>query len=176
MAKLKSNDVVFVGGKGVVLNGFIFDVSSLHTRWAKSSHKPEPMPEMDVTFKNGYMHIQVECVRVGNTWSAEWFSGTVGGNVDKMMRLDHPKEIPPEMLNLAYSGKILIDGSPYDLALGQGHYGTTNPWWVASPLMQVENQTEPKAAFGDRYWIEGASPGSINGFRIALRSPAPRSS
>ena len=38
----------------------------------------------------------------------------------------------PDKLNFYATFNTTIDGLVYDLYLGQGHYGTTNNWWIGS--------------------------------------------
>jgi len=55
-----------------------------------------------------------------------------------MMHTEHGDYRPQEM-NFAFSGTLVINGISFPVALGQGHYSSTNNWFLNSDNLDADD-------------------------------------
>jgi len=65
--------------------------------------------------------------RKGSSGNANWFISRVSAAA--CTTKTYGDEFPAE-LNFAFTGTLTIDGNAYPVAIGQGHSGAENNWWI----------------------------------------------
>lgn len=76
---------------------------------------------------------------VADSWNAALANSPV--HMNSYQLVGHNGSIP-EKLNFYVPISMVIDGQPYDLLLGQGHYGSNNNWWLGSLNMYTVVQAK----------------------------------
>ncbi|MEI8083444.1 MAG: hypothetical protein WCI74_16525 [Actinomycetes bacterium] len=77
--------------------------------------------------------ITVSAGRQGSKPPATWFqtNASVAVPTDAAPLQSNPTW--PSSLNFAFTGTLVINGNSYPVTVGQGHYESTNNWWIGGP-------------------------------------------
>ena len=131
MAKEHDNEVNFaIAG----VTAFSFE----QTGYSITSGQPYGGVSSSVTDSGAEAQIVVKAGRKGSSDVAEWFKDRVGSG--QTIVCDSTGTFP-DKLNFAVEGTMTIttDKGTYtcdNVIIAQGHFGTTNNWWMGSPDWQ----------------------------------------
>lgn len=91
-----------------------------------------------VTFNSTTGVFLVKAGRKGSTKCADWYKKFVNSESKHMIHTEGGSHKPDE-LNFAFQGILTINGFVCHICIGQGHYGTTNNWHIASKLISADS-------------------------------------
>lgn len=110
---------------------------------------------------SGNLSIDIKAGRHGSSGPADWFRSNASAAICTMDSMD----AWPSDLNFAVTGTLTINGTSYNVTIGQGFTGGSNNWWIGGPGWTnhtgIPNVMTPDEAYifvpvntsSDQFWV-----------------------
>ncbi|MFM2486596.1 hypothetical protein [Celerinatantimonas yamalensis] len=85
--------------------------------------------------------ITIKAGRHGTSRCADWFNSSVDGDYSRMIHTGGGDNKPHD-LNFAIKGVLDINGTSFNICLGQGHQGSKNNWHLASDKLTADENAK----------------------------------
>ncbi|CAG9297059.1 hypothetical protein [Celerinatantimonas diazotrophica] len=101
----------------------------------------QPFDGVTTKSANNELTITVKAGRHGTSRCADWFNSSVDGVYSRMIHTLGGDNKPKE-LNFAIKGVLVINGTSFNICLGQGHHDSNNNWHLASDKMTADENAK----------------------------------
>lgn len=101
----------------------------------------QPFDGVTTKSVNELLTITVKAGRQGTSRCADWFNSSVDGAYSRMIHT-LGGDNKPKHLNFAIKGELVINGTSFNICLGQGHHDSRNNWHLASDKMTADENAK----------------------------------
>ena len=84
------------------------------------------------------LDVDADASREASEPPADWYCNQVNNNSSNMIHTAHG-DFRPQELNFAFTGTLTINGTNFEVCLGQGSYNMTNNWHLCSEAIVADD-------------------------------------